>query len=288
MNGASDLMVSGLALAGGGALGAVFGVVLGLGLKWTAGWLAAIAVSLGAAGAVIGLMFVGDAAMPKLPSLSDLLPKFGQAAYAADAERVLKTYYPDDYAAGEQTASAMRASGATNAQIEQAMIGVALPLMQRQLPLASTDNTLAMLQLTRDEQEILAKDPQLCLRVMMQPGADTAQQMQDALPDDLKTRQEALAIKILEQTATKPQPPNPTADTDQKLKLWMWEAGSSLTFEERDALKAATEGGASDAAGAAACKVMGSLLMTMAYAPPGDATEIYKALEAKGVERMGG
>ena len=31
--------------------------------------------------------------------------------------------------------------------------------------------------------------------------------------------------------------------------------------------------------------VLGS---AMAYAPPGDATEVYKALEAKGVERMGG
>jgi hypothetical protein len=275
-----DLLVVGLTMAGVGAIGAaLFGAMAGA-LKLGGGQMAGatgIGVVLGAA---IGLLVADPSA---LPSLGDIVPKFGAAADDADMARVLKAYYPNDWAQVQTILAANTAGQAPDAQTEQALRQIGAPLMERQLPLASTENVSAFLALTRDEQKVLMDKPDLCLRVMTAPGPETTTDMVAAMPDELKAREARLAIAVLEQTATHPQAPHPTANTDQELTIWARDAYDGLSFDERDALHGA---GGAEAEGKAYCKMLGNLLYTLTFDYPPDATEVYKSLIAKGVERM--
>jgi hypothetical protein len=275
-----DLLVLGLTMAGAGAIGAALIGALAGALKWTGGQMASAAGAGFVGGAALGLLVMDPAA---LPSPMDLLPKFGAAADDADMAQVLKTYYPSDWAQVQTILATHSADQASDAETRAALRTVGLPLMERQLPLASTENVSAYLALTRDEQKVLAGKPDLCLRVMTAPSPETTADMVDAMPDDLKSREARLAINLLQQTATHPQPPHPTANTDEELSLWTRDAVWSLSFDERDALKGA---GGADAEGRAYCKVLGALLYTLTFDYPPDAAEVYKAILAKGMDRM--
>ena len=282
MTNAADILVIVLAIAGGGAVGAALGGGLSGALGWSGGRLYGALVAGAALGAGGGLCFSGAA---PLPDLAALLPKFGAAADAAETERVLKTYYPSDYAQVRSTMDAMKASHASEAQVESALRAVALPLMKRQLPMASTDNAVAYLSVVRDEQAVMAKDPPLCYRAMTDPSPATLDAIEAAMPQDLKLREARSATKVLEQAATKPQPPKPSSDVEAKLKVWAVDAVGTLPWSERDDLSGARGG---DAQAKAGCDVMGSLIGLIVVAPPDDAAEAFKLLTAKGPDRVSG
>jgi hypothetical protein len=282
MTNAADIVVMALAIAGGGAIGAALGGGLSGALDWTGGRLHAALLTGAALGAGAGLFFAGGAPMPDLAAL---MPKFGAAADAAETERVLKTYYPSDYAQVKSTMDQMKARNASDAEVESALRAVALPLMKRQVPLASTENALAYLAVAKDEQAAMARDPQLCFRAITDPSPATLDAIEAAMPQDLKLREARLATKVLEQTATKPQPPRPSPDLEAKLKIWAIDSVGTLPFGERDDLGGAHGG---DAQAKAACDVLSSMIGLIAVAPPDDAAEAFKALTAKGMQQVSG
>jgi hypothetical protein len=156
--------------------------------------------------------------------------------------------------------------------------------MQRQMPLANNENALAYLEIARDEQAFMVKNnPDLCYRVTMAPSADAEQELATSMPDDLRQREERLGLKLLEQTATAPQPPKPSEELDGKLKIWAQDAFNGLSFEERDALR---DGG--ELRDKAACDAVGNLIRMLVMLGGTDAVEAYKEMSAKGLQRMGG
>jgi len=277
-----NALVIGMSMAGPGviAAAAAAGMTKAMGADRQ---IAAVALAAAILGAGLGYFVIARPANPSLPSLAEMVPGFGEASDAVNMERVLKTYYPDDYAQAMAALDDLKSGRATQDDTERTLRTLAFPLMLRQLPLASTDNTSAYLAITRDEQALLAKDPELCGRIMDNPDPDALHDMAAAMPEQLRQREAHLAIQVLEQTATHPQPPSPKPDTDQELTIWARDAVNGLSFEERDALRA----GGSQGHAAAECKVFGNLLFTLANDYPPDAAEVYKALIAKGAAHLG-
>jgi hypothetical protein len=281
VHGANQLLI--LAAVGFlAAIGGVIGAALAQPLKLTGGGkYGAGAVGAGLA-AVVGFFAVAPGSMTALGSLA---PKVGAAYDAVELERVLKAYYPSDYRQVQSTLAALKARHASEAETVDALGAIEIPLMARRLPLASSKNTLAYIDLVRDEQAVLAQDPELCLRVMENPGPGSRREMNAAMPDALKRREMRLAIKVLEQTAVSPQQPRPSRDVDQKMQVWSQDAVGSLGFDGRGDLAGAS---GTVARAKASCKVFGSLLQIMAGSSPDDAVEVYKALAEKGAQRTGG
>ena len=281
MTGVADIVVPALALLGGGAVGAALGGAALARTDWNGGRMRGAIAGCALVGAVFGL--VATVGVP-MPALASLLPKFSTSPMGDDTERVLKTYYPDDYAQAQSTQSTLKATGASQAQITAAVHRQMISLMQRQLPLASDENTLAYLAVARDEQVFMAKNnPGLCYRVTMEPSVAAQDELVASMPDDLKQREANLGLKLLQQTATAPQPPKPSADLDGKLKIWAMDAFNGLSFEERDALR---DGG--ELRDKAACEAVGNLINMLVMMGGTDAVEAYKALSAKGLEHMSG
>jgi hypothetical protein len=278
-----DALVVGMSMFGPGLIAGAVAAALAkaMGADRQIGILAGAAAIIGAG---FGYVAIARPALPSLPSFGDLAPGFGAAKDEADLERVLKTYYPDDYVQVKTALDALKSGRAAQVDTERALRTIAFPLMLRQLPLASTENTTAYLAITRDEQALLAKNPELCGRVMDDPDPDTLHDMAAAMPPALRQREAHVAIQLLEQTATHPQPPSPKPDTDQELTIWSRDAANGLSFEERDALRA----GGSEGHAAAECKVFGNLLYTLVNDYPPDGAEVFKALLAKGAARFGG
>ena len=94
MSGAADILVPALALLGGGAVGAALGGAALFRTDWTGDRLRGAIAGCALIGSVLGLVASG---VP-MPALASLLPRFPSAPTQADGERILKTYYPDDYA----------------------------------------------------------------------------------------------------------------------------------------------------------------------------------------------
>jgi len=281
MSGAADILVPALALLGGGAVGAALGGAALLRTAWAGDRLRGAIAGCALIGAVFGL--VATVGLP-MPALASLLPRFGSAPTEDDGERILQTYYPADFAQAQSTQSTLQATGASQAQITAAVHRQMISLMQRQLPLASDENTLAYLDVARDEQDFMAKNnPALCYRVTMEPSVDAQDELVASMPDELRAREKSLGLRLLQQTATAPQPPRPSADLDGKLKMWAMDAFNGLSFEERDALR---DGG--ELRDKAACEAVGNLINMLAMMGGTDAVEAYKALSAKGLQHMSG
>jgi hypothetical protein len=281
MSGVADILVPVLALLGGGAVGAAVGGVALMRSDWSGGRLRGAIASCAVVGAVFGL--VATVGLP-MPALASLLPKSSSLAMGDDGERVLKTYYPDDYAQVQSTESTLKATGASQAQIAAAVHRQMIALMQRQMPLASNENTLAYLAIARDEQVFMARtNPNLCYRVSMEPSVAAQDELVASMPDDMRRREATLGLKLLEQTATAPQPPKPSEDLDGKLKIWAWDAFNGLSFEERDALK-----GGGELHDKAACDAVGNMINMLVMMGGTAAVEAYKALSAKGLQQMSG
>jgi hypothetical protein len=280
MAGPPDMMVVVVALVslvGGGALGAT----LGGGLNVLTGGRARGAILVWA---VLGGAFgvVSTFGLP-MGTLASFMAKLAGAPSDEETQNVLKTYYPDDYAQEQATQRTLTATGASQAQISAAVHSQMVGLMQRQIPLANDENALAYLAIARDEQAFMATSrPDLCYRVSMAPSPDAQAELANAMPDDLKQREERLQLKLLEQTATAPQPPKPGADLDGKLKMWAWDAVSGLSFDEKTALQSGGE-----LRDKAACHAVGDMLEMISWSGS-DAVEAFKALSAKGLEKMNG
>jgi hypothetical protein len=95
MSGATDILVPVLALLGGGAVGAALGGAALFRTAWTGDRLRGAIAGCALTGAVFGL--VATVGVPK-PALASLLPRFGSTPTEEDGQRVLKAYFPDDYA----------------------------------------------------------------------------------------------------------------------------------------------------------------------------------------------
>jgi hypothetical protein len=172
MVGAADYLAPALALFGGGALGAALGGVLLFATDWSGARLRAAVGACAGVGAMLGL--IATYGLPT-PSLAFQMPKFDlpRLLPRSDAEQtewVLKTYYPDDYGAAQSAAQTLKATGAPEDQVTDAVRRIALPLLQRQMPLASTENALAYLDIANEEQQALSTDPDLCYRVLIAPS----------------------------------------------------------------------------------------------------------------------
>jgi hypothetical protein len=255
MSGAADMLVPALALLGGGAVGAALGGAALLRTAWAGERLRGAIAGCALVGAVFAL--VATVGVP-IPALASLLQRLGSSQTEAEGERILKTYYPDDYAEAQSTESTLKATGASQAQLAAALHRQMNALMQRQMPLANNENALA-------------------------PSADAQEELATSMPDDLRQREERLGLKLLEQAATAPQPPKPSEELDGKLKIWAQDAFNGLSFEERDALR---DGG--ELRDKAACDAVGNLIRMLVMLGGTDAVEAYKEMSAKGLQRMGG
>jgi hypothetical protein len=140
MDGVARLIAPDVALIWGGVLGAAVGGLALFAANWS-GVRLQLGVALCAiAGAALGFTAVRIWQSPEFASFA---AGAGMASDDAQMERVLKTYYPDDYAQVSATEQTLKATGASDVQIKDAVRKIAISLMQRQLPLASTENSLA-------------------------------------------------------------------------------------------------------------------------------------------------
>ena len=279
MAGAADYLAPALALFGGGALGAALSGVLLFVTDWSGAKLRAAAGVCAGVGAGLGLVVTYGLPTPSFafsaPDLSSLLPR----SDADETERILKTYYPDDYAAAQAEVRTLRATGASDEQVRDGVRRVALPLLQRQMALASTENALAYLDIANEEQQALSADPDLCYRVLMAPTPEAMDELEQKMPGDLKTREAHLMVKLLEQTATHPQPAKMTDDLDGRIKIWVRDAYWGLSFDERDALK-----GGGSLQSKAGCDMVGNFLRPLQLMGGADAAETYKSLSTRGLQ----
>jgi hypothetical protein len=280
MSGVVDIVVANAAFIWGGVLGAVAGGLALFAANWSGLRLQGGVAACAAAGALLAHMIVVGL---QTPAFASFAAGVGMASDDARMEQVLKTYYPDDYAQVQAEIQTLKATGASDEQIKDAARRIALPLLQRQMPLASTDNALAYLDIANDEQQALSADPELCYRVLMTPSADAMDEMERKLPADLKAREAEQMVKLLEQTATHPQPAKMTDDLQGRLKIWIVDAYNGLSFEERDALK-----GGGPLQSKAGCDMVGNFLRPLTLMGGADAAEAYKALSEKGLESFHG
>jgi hypothetical protein len=115
-------------------------------------------------------------------------------------------------------------------------------------------------------------------------SGDTAGDMMSAMPEELKEREARLAIRILEQTAIRPQPPASSPDIDLKLRVWTQDAINELPSEQRENFR----GASGEAEAIASCRVYGTLITLISNADPDDAADIYKAFLQKGADWISG
>jgi outer membrane lipoprotein SlyB len=278
MAGVADLIAPDLAFIWGGVLGAAVGGFALFAANWSGARLQGGIAACAVAGALLGMTVTRGL---QTPAFASFAAGIGIASDDAEMERVLKTYYPDDYAQASATERTLKATGASDVQVKDALRKVAMSLMQRQMPLASTDNALAYLDIAKDEQEVLSADPDLCYQVLIAPTPDAFDQLQQKLPPDLRAREAHLTVKMLEQTATAPQPAKMTDDLDGRIKIWIRDAYWGLSFDERDALKGG--GGLQSKAG---CDLVGNFLRPLDLMGGTDAAETYKALTTQGLQQF--
>lgn len=280
MGGVTDLVWQNAALIWGGLAGMAIGGIALFAAGWSGARLQGGAFACGLVGAVLALTVTRGL---QTPAFASFAAGVGMESDDAQMERVLRTYYPDDYAQVSATERTLKATGASDAQIKGELRKIAMSLMARQLPLASTENALAYLDIAKDEQASLSADPDLCYRVLITPTPEALDEMQQKLPPDLVAREAHLTVKMLEQTATAPQPAKMTDDLKGKLDIWTRDAFWGLSFEERDALK-----GGGELQAKAGCDLVGNFLRPLDMMGGADAAEAYKSLVANGMQRVNG
>jgi hypothetical protein len=117
----------------------------------------------------------------------------------------------------------------------------------------------------------------------MTPSAESMDELEQKLPADLKAREADLMVKLLEQTATHPQPAKMTDDLDSRIKIWIRDAYWGLSFDERDALK-----GGGSLQSKAGCDLVGNFLRPLQLMGGADAAETYKAITTNGLQQFNG
>lgn len=116
----------------------------------------------------------------------------------------MANHYPDHYRLILDKVEPLYARGATVSSMSLVLYKLNAELFSRQLPKANVANTIASLQLTRDEGvAALAIDPGYCLDVLGLRKADRAPGL--SLPPALVDRELALMAEVLEQTALAPE-----------------------------------------------------------------------------------
>jgi hypothetical protein len=281
MLGETDLVVAGLTLLGGGAVGLAVGGVAG-GLFGWAGERLHVAMMLAmAAGAGLALVFGDTGPAPGYEAAAQLKAReLGLASDGRDAAvlAVLRAYYPADHARVLAVLSAKARAHASPAEMDHAFDRALIPVMARELPFADTGNTVAALKLARREQQAMQIDPRACYRAMRTPGG--------ALPISgadlgLQNDERRLAARLLVQTALEPQVPRLAPDMADRLHRLAGATAADLPSGERRALTAAA-GAPGYTRAVASCDFGARLFDTLLLAPPDQAARLFKGLAARG------
>lgn len=274
MGDAARYIVPVMVLLIGGAAGALSGVVLLFVTDWSGDKLRGAFRACAALGALLGLAVTYGVPTTSLAFQNWLTPPSVQG----EMERVLKAHYPDDYAHLETTVREMRASGASDDQMRTTVQQIGAPLVHRQMMLATTDNALAYLHILSQEQQALSADPEFCYRALVEEDSEALGELEHRLPADLVAREARLQVKLLEQTATQPQPLQVTPELKGKLGIWVGGVLNGLLPEERAALDADGPLHAK-----ARCDLIGGLLRQLDQTGGSDGADAFKALIGPGV-----
>ena len=186
-----------LVLAIGGGVGGALIFVLGAAVTGRNAGLGLIV-----AGLVLGAVGlpVGWGVATHLPTLA--APASSNPAVLAsekDLERVMKRYYPDDYAKLRSTVFSFNDSQARKTAVE---------LLQREAPKADDDSMMSMIRLADAEaKQARESSSEQCAMTVRGGGLPHAD-------DALKTEATEAFAHYLEQTATDPASPRPPADLD--------------------------------------------------------------------------
>lgn len=128
--------------------------------------------------------------------------------------QVMADHYPEHYRRILDEIEPLYARGATVASMSLALYKLNAQLFSEQLPKANVANTIASLELTRDEgAAALAVDPGYCLDVLGLRPVTSAPGL--TMPAALVERELALMAEVLEQTARAPEKiPDPLSEEE--------------------------------------------------------------------------
>ena len=281
----ADMLVLILTVAGGSAVGAAIGGLSGGLVKWTGGKLHLFVVGCMAAGAGLGFTYGEPLSVPGYVGAAEAravdmgLPSGGSESAVL---RVLKAYYPGDYAGAVLALKAGAAGKTTRSETRSAFDGAVAPVLAHELPKASTENTLAFLKLARREQKAMMGDPAACWRAMHAIGPAPAAA---DLPQNLRDDEMRLMARLLTQTALAPQNVPLPADTSARLRRVASGAMADLPAASRQAL-AGIEGRPNRVQAQAACDFGLRLYEALLAAPDDDAAQMFKALAASSPRRL--
>lgn len=275
----SDLVVTALTLLGGGAVGAALGGAFGGVVRWGGGRLHVFIIGCMAAGAGLGFTYGGPSSIPGYVDAAeaqamDLGLPFGGSE--GGVLRVLRAYYPGDYA---RAVAAMKAAEPDRRRA--ALNGALAPVIAREIPMADTDNALALLKLAHRRQAALMTNPSRCYRAMR--GA-RSQLADSADSDALQGESMRVVARFLTQTALAPQVKAAQPDVADRLRRIAAAALSDLPPTERAALRTFPHN-PTVAQASAACDLGVKVYEAMLLAPDSEAAEMFKGLRATGFQR---
>jgi len=281
MLGETDLVVAGLTLLGGGAVGLAVGGMAGGLFGWAGERLHVVMMLAMAAGAGLALVFGDTGPAPGYEAAAQLKAReLGLAGAGRDAAvlAVLRAYYPADHARVLAALDAKARGHASAAAMNHAFDQALVPIMARQLPFADTGNTVAALKLARREQQAMQIDPRACYRAMIAPTRAPPVTAGDL---GLQNDERRLAARLLVQTALEPQAPRLAPDLAERLHRLASATVADLPSGERKAL-AAGAGAPGYARASASCDFGARLFDTLLLAPPDQAARLFKGLAARG------
>ena len=191
-----------------------------------------------------------------------------------DLERVLKQYYPDDYA---------KMRGAVFSFNNGRVRDMAIRLMQRQAPYADDDSMMGVIRIARDEtKEAHDKSPKQCAETLSGGGLPSED-------DDLKAQAVQVFTHYLEQTATDPRSGREQADTTSLRGRIAKGAMARLPVDEQEAIKNLNFSGGvthADARGQAAfCDFAIALFDDLSDRSPHESATLMRALIAQSSNR---
>jgi hypothetical protein len=248
----ADQLVAGLTLLGGGAVGAALAGLFGALVNWGRGRLHIAIVGGMAAGAGLGFTYGGQTTMPAYVAEAQA-SGLASGGREESALKVLHDRFPADY---PRAVAALRsAKGAA------AFDKVVASLIARELPMASAENAVDLIKLTRHEQAA-------CRAERLTAGP-------------LREEKLRLAARLFTQTALAPEVRVPAADTGERLRRLAAAALADLPPAERAALKR----GSARAKASAACDLRLRLYDAMLLAPEDEAAALFKAQSSGGLRK---
>ena len=196
--------------------------------------------------------------------------------------KVLAQHYPDTY---DQMLTKLVEDvnkGRRLQDITAELKPIYVNLLGQQLPKANVENSQAMLRLVIDQAKAAeAIDPQLCLSLL--GVAQSTDSLEHALPQELVTKEQALAAKLFEQAATAPEAP-PKALSSAQLEKIAFQAYDALPGDQLRAAIRAIDGDPKKAATpiqqTAFCEFSIAMLESIGKLPPIEGAQAFKGFMA--------